>query len=528
MPKNCCKYFTVSLVPTAALILAILFAGGIIILPVLYEELTTRVKYGVILDAGSTHTNLFVYEWDVPKDSRKFTTGKIKEVPSREEPVKCNGSLSSYASDPTRAGEAISLCLQESYEHMPRSERNHTEVYLGATAGMRLVRENNQTASDEIMKAVRKTLKASDYAFKEEQKQAQIIPGGVEAASGWTTANYAMRNFRSSKDHTIGALDLGGASAEVAFETSSTIRSEYQATEKLFGKPYDIYARSYLCFGAVEAERRYLAYLLNQTSNTTVVADPCQLKGAVTVYNLSYLHQQPCIKGLAALEAFGHEILLPSSLGENQNISFNGTGEPDQCKITLSAVFNFYQCVINGTCIGDHYYFPPVAGEFVGFSAFYYAAKFFREDNKWFTKGALHGDFGGKVANFCNLSLAKAHGMYPNEHRLKERCFSGSYVLHLLEHGFGFNASSPHDWRLKFVGTVHDISIGWALGYLLNITSTIPVEPYALFLPYSSVDLVVGILVLSILCLVFVVFFILTFQACRKVIRTRSGYTDIA
>lgn len=75
---------------------------------------------------------------------------------------------------------------------------------------------------------------------------------------------------------------------------------------------------------------------------------------------------------------------------------------------------------------------------------------------------------------------------------------------------------------------MHDISIGWALGYLLNITSTIPVEPYALFLPYSSVDLVVGILVLSILCLVFVVFFILTFQACRKVIRTRSGYTDIA
>ena len=47
MPKNCCKYFTVSLVPTAALILAILFAGGIIILPVLYEELTTRVKVSV-------------------------------------------------------------------------------------------------------------------------------------------------------------------------------------------------------------------------------------------------------------------------------------------------------------------------------------------------------------------------------------------------------------------------------------------------------------------------------------------------
>ena len=62
---------------------------------------------------------------------------------------------------------------------------------------------------------------------------------------------------------TIGALDMGGASAQIAFHAPSTIRSEYQATEKLFGKSYAIYARSYLCFGAVEAKRRYLAYLLN-------------------------------------------------------------------------------------------------------------------------------------------------------------------------------------------------------------------------------------------------------------------------
>ena len=42
--KNCYKCFTVSLVPVVALILAIVFAGGIIVLPVVYEEMTFHVK----------------------------------------------------------------------------------------------------------------------------------------------------------------------------------------------------------------------------------------------------------------------------------------------------------------------------------------------------------------------------------------------------------------------------------------------------------------------------------------------------
>ena len=67
------------------------------------------------------------------------------------------------------------------------------------------------------------------------------------------------------------------------------------------------------------------------------------------------------------------------------------------------------------------------------------------------------------------------------------------------------------------------------MGFLMNeTTTTIPIEPNYTERPYTTVDLVVGVIVLSILCLVFVIFFFLTFYACRKVIKTRSGYTDIA
>ncbi len=45
MAKNCCRYFTVSLVPVAALVLAIVFACGTLVLPILYTEL---VKHYVV------------------------------------------------------------------------------------------------------------------------------------------------------------------------------------------------------------------------------------------------------------------------------------------------------------------------------------------------------------------------------------------------------------------------------------------------------------------------------------------------
>ena len=42
--RNCCKCVTVSLVPTASLILVILFVCGIILLPILYVELSHNYK----------------------------------------------------------------------------------------------------------------------------------------------------------------------------------------------------------------------------------------------------------------------------------------------------------------------------------------------------------------------------------------------------------------------------------------------------------------------------------------------------
>lgn len=47
MAKNCCKYFTVSLVPVASLTLAVVFGLGIVVLPILYVHLADHMKVSV-------------------------------------------------------------------------------------------------------------------------------------------------------------------------------------------------------------------------------------------------------------------------------------------------------------------------------------------------------------------------------------------------------------------------------------------------------------------------------------------------
>lgn len=44
MARACCKYVTVSLVPVAALLLALVFAIGTLTLPILYTELAKKYQ----------------------------------------------------------------------------------------------------------------------------------------------------------------------------------------------------------------------------------------------------------------------------------------------------------------------------------------------------------------------------------------------------------------------------------------------------------------------------------------------------
>ena len=63
---------------------------------------------------------------------------------------------------------------------------------------------------------------------------------------------------------TIGILDNGGGdgdSLEIGFDNSSG-SSDHVKSTTLFGTSYDVYARSYLCYGTLEGFRRVMAYAI--------------------------------------------------------------------------------------------------------------------------------------------------------------------------------------------------------------------------------------------------------------------------
>lgn len=63
---------------------------------------------------------------------------------------------------------------------------------------------------------------------------------------------------------TTGALDLGGASTQISFAVGEKVELNTSDITRvsLYGYVYTLYTRSFQCYGRNEAEKRFLATLL--------------------------------------------------------------------------------------------------------------------------------------------------------------------------------------------------------------------------------------------------------------------------
>ncbi|MGH0172707.1 UNVERIFIED_CONTAM: hypothetical protein FKN15_001954 [Acipenser sinensis] len=173
--------------------IAFLFVVGIIALVttavVQNKPLPKNNKYGIVLDAGSSHTSLYIYEWPAEKQN---DTGVVQQLHVCH--VKGPG-ISSYAMDPEGAGKSLQDCMDEAKRIVPERRHEETPVSLGATAGMRLLKLQNPEGSEKVLSSVEKTLSSSPFEFQ----GARIITGQDEGAYGWITVNYLMGNFKQAE-----------------------------------------------------------------------------------------------------------------------------------------------------------------------------------------------------------------------------------------------------------------------------------------------------------------------------------------
>ncbi|XP_069097509.1 ectonucleoside triphosphate diphosphohydrolase 8-like isoform X1 [Pleurodeles waltl] len=452
--------------------------------------LPPHTKYGMVFDAGSVHTALYVYQWPADKDN---DTGIV----SQNFVCMQKGGISFYADNPAKAGESLRNCLDKAMPVIPTKQQKETPILLGATAGMRLLRMKNQTQADQILAEVSKTIKTYPLDFQ----GARILTGEEEGSLGWITINYLLRTFieytfeggwaHPRSTEIVGAMDMGGASTEMTFQPSGPIKSKDSSIFfRLYGFNYRVYTHSYLCYGLFDALERYLGKIIADQKFGNVT-NPCYPKGFERNVSLTALYSKPCVA-------------LPTLKPPTKNITLTGTGDPGKCRVALQGIFNFSACENKTECTFDGVYQPPLHGQFYAFSAFY---KIFRFLN--LTDGQSLDVVNSTIWEFCSTKWTVLTSKFPTADQkwLHGYCEASIYILTLLLDGFKFNDQT---WKnINFREQAGNADIGWSLGYMLNLTNKIPSEAPAEVTGHSYVIWVATVTMsfltaLLILCVVLV------------------------
>ncbi|KAM6183824.1 ectonucleoside triphosphate diphosphohydrolase 2 [Erethizon dorsatum] len=448
---------TLSLLPP--LLLATAGLAGLLLLCVPTRDVREppALKYGIVLDAGSSHTSMFIYKWPADKENDTGIVGQHSSCDVQ------GGGISSYADDPSKAGQSLVECMEQALRDVPTERHSGTPLYLGATAGMRLLNLTRPEASASVLAAVTQTLTQYPFDFR----GARILSGQDEGVFGWVTTNYLLENFIKygwvgrwfrPRKGTVGAMDLGGASTQITFETTKP--AEDPANEvhlQLYGQYYRVYTHSFLCYGRDQVLQRLLASAL-QTQHS----HPCWPRGYSTQVLLGNVYQSPCTRAQR-----------PQAFNSSASVTVSGTSDPKLCHGLVSGLFNFSSCPFS-QCSFDGVFQPPVAGNFIAFSAFYYTVDFLRTVMGLPTATLKQLD--AAVVTTCNQTWAELQARAPEQKaRLADYCAGATFVHQLLSRGYGFDERTFSG--VAFQKKAADTAVGWALGYMLNLTNMIPADP---------------------------------------------------
>ncbi|NXJ79048.1 ENTP8 diphosphohydrolase, partial [Trogon melanurus] len=449
-------------------------------------------QYGLVFDAGSTHTSLYVYQWPADKENG---TGIVSQV---EACAVSGPGISSYADDPAGAGASLKPCLERAMKIVPAEQQRETPTYLGATAGMRLLREQNSTKAEQVLAEVAKAIGEYPVDFR----GARILTGNEEGSFGWITVNYLLEtlikgSFTGKWTHppaedVVGALDLGGASAQITFLPGiTTDDNSTRALLRLYGTNYSIYTHSYLCYGQKQALKMLTASLHQVSPSSQQISHPCYPKGYWENVTTADLYDSPCVPAPSTPSP----ATVLTQLGEGENLHRRcqplpmfslGTGQPEGSS-TAHHLLEGAGRPLDGRAACS-LLAPPCCP----------------------TSGS---------PSLLPLQVQKR---FPSANRthLRDACAASSYALTLLLQGYKFNSVT---WQnIHFVHQVADVDVGWALGYMLNLTNLIPSETPQRVVGLQRSSWITATVLLAIMLIL--IFCLLTVMCCQ---RNSSGYESL-
>lgn len=471
----------------------------------------SKYQYGVVLDAGSSGTRIYVYRWYKNAVARATATPEaLHQLPNIQTKAKwskkVHPGMSTFADRPDEVGKGH---LKDLFEHaldiVPEDEVANTPIFLLATAGMRLVPE---MARKQLLAEVCSYVqKKTDFALTDCDANIQVIAGETEGLYGWIASNYLVGAFGKHVDHangrdhdTYGFLDMGGASAQIAFAPNVTEAEKHANDLRLLRlrtvdgqqSEYRVFVTTWLGYGANEARRRYVDALLEafDTTETNVLPDPCLPKG---------------------LQIHKNGTSITSNLNDQSEATLIGTGRFSECLAQTFPLLDKDAACADPPCLFHGVHVPAIdfdINHFIGVSEFWHSTHEIFEMDKD-DKAFDFRTYQARVTDFCSQDWSKiVHGIEDeqwgkkvDEQKAAESCFKASWIINMLHEGIGIPrigietseahaSSEAHDTTKELLegaeeagfsdslplfqalNKVEDVEISWTLGKMVLYASS--------------------------------------------------------
>ncbi|KAL9061023.1 MAG: hypothetical protein Q9206_000737 [Seirophora lacunosa] len=423
-------------------------------------------RYGVILDAGSSvrgvllrfdaeangsskGTRLHIYKWLDASNARKSTDEEhlhsLPELKTEKKwTKKIHPGVSTFGKQPDRIGPDH---LKELFDHaltiVPEHAVQDSPLFLLATAGMRLLPDSQRSTL--LARMCSYAQSQTKFLIPDCTSNFQVIPGSTEGLYGWVAANYLLGGFDSPQahdhgkgHHTYGFLDMGGASAQIAFAPNAT-EAERHANDltmlrlrTIDGQPaeYRVFVTTWLEYGVNEARRRYVERLKKETGHDSPnkLHDPCLPKGLTTTTEGDIFLPKPKTVG-------------------GKTPTLVGTGDFQEClKKTYPLLDKDAPCE-DEPCLLHGIHVPAIdfdVNHFVGVSEYWHTThEVFEMAHK--DKAYDFQTYQDRVVEFCSKDWQTLQeginkhtwGKKVDEERAIEVCFKASWLINVLHDGIG-------------------------------------------------------------------------------------------
>ncbi|KAF8461345.1 nucleoside phosphatase family-domain-containing protein [Kalaharituber pfeilii] len=459
-------------------------------------------KYGVVLDAGSSGTRIHIYKWDETNYARKHATIESeKRLPQIETKkhwaMKTKPGVSTFGSKPYQVGEYLEPLLDHAKEIIPADSIPDTPLFLLATAGVRLLKPTEQKVLlQQICSYMRSHTK---FLLPDCNLHVQVISGETEGLYGWIAANYLLGGFDNVVDHgkghhTYGFLDMGGASAQIAFAPNATEAKKHAADLKLLrlrtldghAMEHNVFVTTWLGFGMNVARETYVKNLVEASGGPGIkeLPDPCMPKGVTTTLD-------------------GNDDLKKK---KGKDPVLVGTGLFEEClRQTYPLLQKDVPC-LDSPCLLKGVHVPGIdfsVNHFVGVSEYWHTTHEifdFGEDDPY-----DYTEYQKRVKEFCSMEwseIAKGvksgrWGKKVDKEKARQVCFKASWLTNIMHNGIGIprvgvdeipshnltDAGRAHEEAVKkgfldpfqAVDKINGVELSWTLGKIvLYAASQIP------------------------------------------------------